>query len=193
MSLYRFPVSITYGAAGGPGVNVWDLRTSAVGGATQQGAVDVLSGYLKTFYQSIAGLFPTATTFASPSSVVSFDDPSPALVPVTAWSVAGTSSSGYAPPANAFGVQLNTSLATRRGRGRKFIGPPAVSVFSPTGTVFPANLATIQNALNALVSSSASNNNAGAIGVYSRTDKLERDVVSAIARSQVFSLRTRKY
>lgn len=162
MTIWRVPINIAYPGTGGPGVNVWHIRTVAdplaTGELTQ---VNGLLGFIRTFYNTIGSWYP-ATTVISLGTVTTVD---------TSREVAGTfagvtgTGTGSAPQLLAQVVTWKTTIAARRGRGRTFLGPLATSAMQNDGTPAAALLSDVGAAATALISSSTGFGN-GAVGVW---------------------------
>lgn len=125
-------------------------------------------GDIRTFFSSLAALFPNTITISVPGAGDVINDTDGSLA--GSWSegstpavVVGTSASGYAAPAGML-VRWNTDavIRKRRLRGRTFLVPVA-NVFEPGGTPLAATITTITTAANTLVTALG-----GAMRVWSR-------------------------
>lgn len=191
MSTYTFPVALEYPMPGGPGVNVWHLRTTG-DEVPSTSDLESLSEIIQDFYQACSSIFPDsyrakylgeATTIGASPQV---DQSAPA------WTVNGSAGSGgYLPVAAQMCLVMRTDSATRSGRGRKFLGPLASNGLEADGTPSNGTLSTIQTAATALVSSSEGFGN-GAIGVYSPTTSTFRDLLGFTVANQYAVLRSRR-
>ena len=191
MAIWTFPVLLTYPGTGGPGLNVWDLRTTADADPPGDPEVDGLSAIILQFYQDLGGsLFPQgySAKFEGTATEVSS---TPVAIQSPTWEALGSPDADMGPSANQMILTLRTTSATRRGRGRKFLGPVHVDTMQPDGTPTASALAALQGAGDSLVSSSEGFAN-GAIGVYSSVDQLFRDVVNVEARNYFAVLRSRR-
>ena len=187
MATWEYAVDITWPGPGLPGVNVWHFRTESEGGDGAQAVVDVI----EQFYVAVAAaLFCVAdTTWTGAQEVVKVTDRS--STPVDTWTL--TQSSGdqvYMSPVMLV-LTLATSSATKSGRGRKFIGPVGGFQGSEDGTPQAADVAALQAAGAALVSASQGLT-LSAIGVYSPTQGLFRDLTSTRVRDVFATLRSRR-
>ena len=187
MPTYEYPVNLTWQGPGSPGVNVWHFRADSPTGAEAQDCVDVIQG----FYQDVvlAGVLPDAYSMVGGDEAVNVADNS--IVPVTPWTE--NNASGGFPFAGPLMMVLTmaTSNASRSGRGRKFIGPVGVPTISTDGTPTSGAVTGLENAGIALVAASQGLTLA-AIGVYSPTDQLFRDLVSTRVRDTFAVLRSRR-
>jgi hypothetical protein len=84
-----------------------------------------------------------------------------------------------------------TSVATRAGRGRVFLGPLAKNAISADGSMLDATVVSLQGYCDTLVAASEGEVD-GAIGVYSRTQEVFRDLTSLQARDSIKVLRSRR-
>lgn len=191
MALYDFRVSLSGWGSGGPGMNVWNVRIAddPIGGVEDQQENASLA--LKNFYTGISGLFPTSYRATFNGELI--DVATKEIGTISSWTVAGTSSgSGYGPTLAQLILTLRTSNASRRGRGRKFIGPCIAGAVEADGTPASGPLNTLQTAATALLNASQGSVNGWAIGVRSGVDNLHRDVTAIQARDYFASLRSRR-
>jgi hypothetical protein len=161
MAIFRVPVNIAFAGTGSPGANIWHIRTATPALTTELSEANTLIGYIRSFYNTCAGIFPTTTTITL--GTVTEELTSREITP-TFTTVTGLGT-GSAMQALAIVVTWRTTIAARRGRGRTFVGPVATSVMQSDGTITDANRTTVQNAANALVTSSVGWGS-GAVGVY---------------------------
>lgn len=189
MGVYRMTVKLTFPNGANGGTNTWHVRTTS----TPVPPAPTPTAMIKTFYTSIANLFPTSYQISWDGILSEVGNPAPAVVPpMTAWTVPGTGGVGnYGPAGVGFNVCWRSTLATRRGRGRTFVSPILAAAFDSAGTIADSNLAAIRTAANALVSSSLADGN-GAVSVWSPSDNLGRDVASASVRDHVSWLSSRR-
>lgn len=188
MPTYRMNVQLNYPGEGGPGLNTWHFRTGSID--------DVLSGpaaWIRTFYEGVANLMPNTWSAAFDGSLIEDPYGAPTYATTDAFTVPGTSTiASYVGMASQACVTWRTTSATRSGRGRTFVGPLGfAAIQGDDGTLSPAALTALRAAASALVESSDSFAN-GAIGVYSRTDGVLRDVVGSSVRDVVAVLRSRR-
>lgn len=147
---------------------------------------------LRVFYTDLmAGdIFPGGYT-ASYAGVATSVGDNPEFFTSDAWSITESGPGDVAPPIAQMILTLRTTSATRRGRGRKFIGPVRPTIVQTDGTPTTVALGVLQNAGNTLLA--ASNGFAdGAIGVWSSVDELFRDITAVQARDYFASLRSRR-
>ena len=191
MATLHVPIRLNFPGGGGPGVNVWDIRVGAEAGPDSED-LDTLSAALEVFYTDLlAGdIFPGGYTAAFDGTAVSVG-PEPEYFTSDPWSVTETGDPNIAPPAAQMILTLRTASATRSGRGRKFIGPVRPTVVEADGSPTTAAIGVLQAAGDTLLATSSGTLN-GAIGVYSETAGLFRDIVSVQARNYFASLRSRR-
>lgn len=190
MASFRIPVDLFWnGASGSPGVNVWHVRDDQTVPPfdSAQEVVDLIHA----FYTAIQSNFPTTWTarFQGTADVLgSTDGETQTFDP---WSVSGISTSSFAPPSNQILVSWKAQTGKRRGQGRTFLGPFAANAIGADGRLETSRRASMQSAVDTLVSSSTGTGN-GAIGIYSRVDSLFRDIVLGTVRADLSVLRSRR-
>jgi len=191
--IVRIPVEITGPALPDPGMNIWHARIGDVD-PTFPDDVDVVSEWLHTFYGEIAGVYPSGTTISQSGEYVEVGTSTPQTIAEGAgWSVAATGGADPMPAANALMVSWRTSLATRRGRGRTFLGPLVRTLAEPNGTPEEGNRSLVQAKVNALVATSAAATPGGkALGVWSPADAVLRDFISGNVPNRFGVLRSRR-
>jgi hypothetical protein len=161
MAIFRVPINLVFPGAGSPGVNVWHIRTTDAGFATELSQANSLIGYIRSFYDAGKTYLPTATSCTL--GTVTEEGTAREIVPtMAAVNGLGTSS---APQALALVVTWRTALAARRGRGRTFFGPLTPAACQTDGTPDNTFRNTMVTAAAALVTSSIAFGN-GAVGVY---------------------------
>jgi hypothetical protein len=172
-------------------VNVWDVRTTG-GDPGPSDDLQAMTDALRVFYTDLmAGdIFPGGYTASYGGTATSVGE-SPEFFTSDTWSITESGPSDVAPPIAQMILTLRTSSATRRGRGRKFIGPVRPTIVQADGTPTTAALGILQTAGNTLLAESEEFAD-GAIGVYSDVDGLFRDLVSVQARVYFASLRSRR-
>lgn len=192
MTLFHVPIKLEWPGPGGPGVNIWDIRTT--GSDPGDGDVDLntMVDALGDFYGALnsASLVPGGYTASFEGQATTIDD-EPIFVDATPWSTTRTGTAASAPPTSQFIVTLRTTSATRRGRGRKFLGPVAASAVATDGTPTSTAMVSLQNALDILLDESTGFAN-GAIGVYSEAGSVFRDAIQMQARNYFAVLRSRR-
>jgi hypothetical protein len=205
MPIYRVPVELTWPNNGGPGVNVFHVRTAspAVGGV--QGELQLACNALRNFYATIGastgGVYVNGST-ANLGQVVDVEDQT-TIAPT--WANLAIGGGNSAAPQNLqFAISWRTSIAARRGMGRTFIGPLNSTLIQTDGTPNATSLTTVRNAAAALVSEST-NPNGWALCVYGLRDagpgkggeyeglpRVARDVTSSRVRDVFAVLRSRR-
>ena len=188
MPTYRYAVNTTWLGAGSPGTNVWHFRDDDdLPGTNVQDVVDIIRNFYLAVYGS--SLLPQGSACDGDDVVV--DVATSETVPVTFSGLVTTSTDPeFAGPLQLIATK-RTSSATRSGRGRIFIGPCAQGTLDTNGTPTSGAQATLQTACSALLSSSVALTDA-AIGVYSPTQNLFRDLIGFDARDYFAVLRSRR-
>jgi hypothetical protein len=116
----------------------------------------------------------------------------PQFYPFTPVTSNASDEGAQAPPHLAIVVNLRTTSATRRGRGRVFIGPlNSLAIGSDDGTIATDRLAMVRNAWQSFVADSLTANGWG-LAVWSDLDSLARDVTSAAVNDRFGVLRSRR-
>lgn len=191
MAILSVPIRLNFPGGGGPGVNVWDTRVITESGGPSsdlQAQVDLL----ETFYTDLlAGdLLPGGYSASFDGTATSVGE-NPEYYTADPWTITETGDPNIAPAMAQMIVTLRTTSATRRGRGRKFIGPVRPTVVSPSGVPTTTAVGVLQDAAQNLLDGSELLAN-GAFGVYSAVDGLFRDLTSVQARNYFASLRSRR-
>jgi hypothetical protein len=191
MATLSVPIRLNFPGGGGPGVNVWDVRVIGEGGGSSDD-LDEMSAALEVFYTDLmAGdIFPGGYTASFDGTAASVGE-DPVYFTSEPWTIGETGDSNIAPPIAQMILTLRTSSATRRGRGRKFIGPVRPGVVEADGSPTTAAIGVLQAAGDTLLASSQGSLN-GAIGVYSGVDNVFRDLAGVQARNYFASLRSRR-
>lgn len=192
MPSYAAQVDIDFPIGSGGGTNVWHFRTGV--DFLPDDDINPIMGWVEDFYQAVAQVVPSGTTFSWDGQIREILTSAPAYTPAaTGWSVTGTvQGSTYTAAAGQACVTWRSELASRSGRGRTFIGPLASTSVEANGTLSSNALLSLRNAASALVGQSNTNDNVGALGVFSRTDNLLRDIVGSSVTDQVAILRSRR-
>lgn len=191
MSIYRYVVSLDFAAGSQHGTNTWHFRTDGVS-VDREANLNALISIVSTFYSHVTAFVPTSYVITGPAEAteVGVADPE-AVGGLTGFTRTGTGGTSYGgAPAMAV-VTWRSSKASRRGRGRTFLGPMGPGMVQSDGTLDPAVRTSLLSAASELCSSSLADGN-GAIGVYSQLDNLLRDVVSGTVTDQVAVLRSRR-
>lgn len=171
------------GTTGLPGVSVHYGTTGGTANAD-----------LKTFFTSVAGVFPLGLQWTIPGNGDEVDENSGTLSGT--WTNSGgggvVAASGAAQHAAGVGAYVNWNTGSiingRRLKGRTFLAPLMNSAYDSSGTIVTGNLTTLQNAANTLVT-------AGQIRVWHRPGAgVGVSIVpsSATVPDQVTSLRSRR-
>jgi hypothetical protein len=190
MSTARIPITLEWtGASGSPGANVWHAR----GGDPIADPADFngMAEILQQFYTDIAALIPNQVTISFDGEVQGVGDDVGEQWDTNPWTMTGSSTGGYAPPANCLLAQWRAATGGRSGRGRTFIGPLTNAIIDSDGTPQGSVVTTLQDAIDDLVSASTGFGN-GALGIYSRVDSVFRDFVSGTAADYFAVLRSRR-
>ena len=183
--VYRYAVEIRYPNGGGPGYNVWHFRA---GDDTIQSCVDAI----EQCYLQINGLFQPGSTIVGPAEAVGgIEGTEPTVEAVDGFSIGGAGSGTALAPVLQAVISWRTPLATRSGRGRSFFGPLASDAADAQGTLSPLALGDLQAAGQSIVAFNGELGE-GAIGVWSPTDGVIRDITSFTVRDQFAVLRSRR-
>lgn len=192
MSIWRTSVEIQHASLGGHGSNTFHFRTltGATPGelATQ---LDAASVALKAFYDAIATIYPTSNNVRHEGEWITVDEVEPEAVLTAAWDSGGGGGADGLSPLLCIVVGWRSLLAAKSGRGRTFIGPVATPLAQSDGTIDTAGLATVQAAANALIAAFTGAGD-GAFVVWSPTDNVGRDWVTAQVRDQFAYLSSRR-
>jgi hypothetical protein len=151
---------------------------------------------LGTYFNAVKAFFPTAVSWAIPSSGDVVDENTGALTGAwtggTAATVTGTVAGAYAAGTGYYVNWITGSVRNgRRFRGRTFMAPIVVSSYDTTGTIDNSFLAQMQTAASALAT-------AGVTVVWGRpsapgaSDGVTHAVISAVVPDKVTSLRSRR-
>lgn len=191
MGLFRATVRTAFPIGSGGGTNTWHLRTISDDGTTTE--INGLMDLVEAFYVDVQQHFPTTTTWTWDGSVSQVGTTSPGLLGTgTPWTVQGmVSGSVYSGAPSMACVTWRSALATRRGRGRTFLGPLAAVSVQADGTLATGAVDAFRLAASELVSASLTDTN-GAIVVWSELDQVGRDIVGATVTDQVAVLRSRR-
>jgi hypothetical protein len=196
MPTFRCTVRIDSAVSGSPAYNIWHLRATDL--FASQNEVGNALAALRTFYTTARAWMPTTCSVTVPYDlVVHQDDYQPVVggtdeavvfTPVTAPGTGGTS---YAPAPTAGVVSWSTSIRSRSGRGRTFLGPLNAAAMYTDGTIHDTMRTAVDAAAQVLVD--AGNDPDGwSWGVYSRTQHVMRDFVKGKASDKVAVLRSRR-
>jgi hypothetical protein len=188
MPTVRIPVRIDYTNAGGPGYNVWHVRTvSELPGTDLSEPLNAL----EAFYTKCKALYQPGTRIVIGEGMINDPLGSPTYVDDDSRTVLGSGASGATPTMVALCVSWRTQAATRSGRGRTFLGPVAMGTLQADGTPEPAILAACRNAALDLVGDSMTANG-WAFGVLSTKERLIRDFTGSTIRDRWAVLTSRR-
>jgi hypothetical protein len=197
MAVYRVPVRIAFTGSGAPGANVWHLRTVAEPFAPGpdvniSGALSALQDFYLGCASAIAG---TLSIDGEITEITPGGEADPQaqsrFVQVTPWTVQAGTGDESLPDLLAITVTLRTEDASRRGRGRVFLGPVKDETLASGGTPSDIVLQDIRNAAAALVDASTAATG-WAWTVYSRADGVARDITSTRVRDVYSYLSSRR-
>lgn len=189
MSIWQIPLAITWsGASGSPGTNTWAYRVpttvSDVDGVLEQATTD-----LGAFHQAIKTIYNSNVTVSTDGVWTGLGDDQGDSHDVAGFSVAGTGTSGFAPPSQCIILDRKASTGGRSGRGRVFLGPLSSSMVESNGTPVEDARAYVLAAANDLLSPGPLD---GAFCIWSRTDQVARDITSFSVPNIFGSLRSRR-
>ena len=185
MAIYRVVVGITWNGEGSPGVNVWHYRTESV--LSEEDLEDGLDT-LRTFYDSIKTIYPNGVQLTLPVDVVRVDTDPPESVPFTSTTVNGTGGTIELSELLQLCVSWKTSVRTRSGSGRTFLGPLEYNAAEADGTPKNAVVTMVKTAAAALIITSGLEDSNGAWGVYSRTQGVIRDFTGLTCDQSKFAV-----
>lgn len=189
MGIIRVPVRITYQGAGGPGFNVWHVRT--ISDVDEKLLVADALDALDDFYRGIEGLWPSGTSITIGEGMIKDPLGSPTYFP--------DDSRVYNPPPQstmtsamlAIVVSWRTTSASRSGRGRTFVGPIIGAAAEADGTPTAAALTKVRNAASGLVSAS-SGPGGWSFGVLSTKQGVLRDFTGSSVKDRWSFLSSRR-
>ena len=197
MAIFRIPVTLNWPGSGGPGVNVFHLRTTESSGGAGNGlilddALDVLATFVDAVYDIVA---PTGFTWSMGDDIV--DVVTKEIESATTRTGGTASTDTPAPHALAVVVGWRTSLSARRGQGRTFLGPCRKGLIDTDGTIEAGNLGNIRTHVDTFVAASNAiaggsfavwgQESAGAPGV-----NVARDITDGRVRDIFAVLRSRR-
>lgn len=190
MPIYRANVRITHPVLPDPGINTWHVRLESAD--PNVGDMVGLSAALHDFYDAmLTDCLAQGAQFAY-DGVLTKVDPSPTFHDTAnTWTAGNAGSSATLPPANCIVIGWGTQNASRKGRGRSFMGPIQQAANDASGTISTAALASARDAAADLVAANAGPP-AGAWGVYSRADGVIRDFTSSRVHDKFAVLRSRR-
>lgn len=197
MAVLRVPVDLTWPGTGGPGVNVFHLRTTEESGTPGNelilgDAMVVLNDLYDAVYGSYAAQGAVAT-FAGAAVDVHTQE----IVEADPWTAVAPGTGGSTAPVLQVCATWRTSIAARRGRGRTFFGPLGNAAVETDGTIVPGALGGIRTACEAFVT--ASNGIAGgSFAVWGQETagvpgiNVARDITGVTIKDRFAVLRSRR-
>lgn len=187
MPIYRVVNKLTYNGPGSPGVNVMHVRTVSGPGSE----LDAAMAAMHQFYASNELQLASGLDVTIGESII--EDPLGArtVVPFTPTTVEGYLTSAVAPQLLAICCSWKTSSATRRGRGRTFLGPVAAGAIDPDGSISDSARTSALEAAQDFVSASTAASG-WSFGILSSVDSLLRDVINVTISDQFAYLSSRR-
>jgi hypothetical protein len=165
---YVGEITATPATGTGPYANVFHIFT----GTPSVARANAHIGALKTFYTTlVGGAFPTSSSVLLGRVVTVVDANPPVYIPATSQTVTGTNGTGYLAPQVCAVISWKSSVATRKGRGRTYIGPLAAAMGTSAGNFAAGNLALIQSAASALITAITAIDPADYLCIYHRPPK----------------------
>lgn len=191
MGIFRTTVDLSFPYGSGGGTNTWHLRTVSDDGTATE--VNTLMGVVRSFYDAMSPLLPNSMTISWDGYAQQVGVADPVAISGTAWTpVTGDDAAGIGAAQDMICVTWRTTLSTRSGRGRTFVGPVGYGTFQGDGTVETTDLATARSAAESLVAASAAASVAGAIVVYSPTLGVARDITGTLVNDRFAHLSSRR-
>lgn len=188
MPIYRVPARIEYVGSGGPGFNIWHVRTDDSAGAELDSALNAL----EEFYSDISSLFAASSRVVIGEGMIKDPLGAPEFAPDDSRTITGGGPFTVGPAPLAIVCGWRTVSATRSGRGRTFLGPFSVAAQDQAdGTPGGASLESIRTAATGLVNSSTGLNG-WAVGVLSTKTGVMRDITGFSVRDRWAVLRSRR-
>lgn len=187
MSSWRVVVEMTSPHLGGVGTNTWHFRSLD----DQDSAIQSYIDRLEEFYASLDGLYAASTTISCTGEVRTILDDEPQVKDVTGWTAAVDGGGNPLPPSNCIVATLRTSVPTRSGRGRVFLGPMGISTLQDNGTPREASRDLVVSAFDTFIIGTDFPE-PGAFGVYSPTGGVIRDIVRVSVPNEYAVLRSRR-
>lgn len=191
MALWRATVNLSFPIGSQGGTNTWHMRSTGIEPADTD--IQDLLDAIQAFYDALSNDFPSGfhAIFDGFVTQVGVEDPD-SLGGFTPWNVAGDAATTAWGPSPAMAcITWRSTKASRRGRGRTFVGPVRADDFQSDGTLDTDFRSRLLEAASDLIDSSEATSN-GAIGVYSTIDHQLRDYVAATVTDQVAILRSRR-
>lgn len=188
MPIYRVPVRLEFVGGGGPGYNVFHVRTVSNARDELTSALDAL----EAFYTSLRPYYVSSTRIHIGEAMIRDPLGSPEYVNDDSRVVSGTGAAGMEVHLLSIVCSWRTSSATKSGKGRTFLGPFGANVADNNdGTPTTAALNAIRAAAQQLVDSSTGLND-WAIGVLSQKQGLLRDITGVTVNDRWSYLSSRR-
>ena len=191
MSVWRTQVRINSPSLGGVGTNTFHFRCLQGDLASEtlglQGASDGLESFYTDLQVNLAGL----STLRHDGTWQEVGVEESRQIEVSGWTFSPTTGGNPLPPANALVIGWRAAGGGRSGRGRTFLGPMSVNTLQSDGTPTEAARTDVETAASELIADFAGAGD-GSFCVWSPTDDLARDFVSASVRNEYGVLRSRR-
>lgn len=192
MGIYRTTVELTGPGIVGTGVNTFHYRTTEdTLNPVAQATLGAFTQNLQSFYLAMGQYIASPTTISSAGDWAGVGPSQGEFTSVAGWSSSLTNNNGPLPLATALCISWATAVRTRSGRGRTFISPVDIVALQDNGTPTEASRAALVGAADGLISSSDEPAD-GAFCIWSPTDQVARDVVSASVSNEFAVLRSRR-
>jgi hypothetical protein len=188
MPTFRYGYTLQFPGDGSPGRSIWHFRSEdEVGSASPQDVVDIIDDWWTAVWATNVVAPPCRVDGDSEAINVATQE----ITPITPAFANNPAAAVEFNPSGMLVCTMRTSSATKSGLGRKFIGPVRSSVTNVDGRPDAANVTSVQAACTALVSASVGLTGA-AVGVYSPTEGLFRDLTVMTCRNYMAVLRSRR-
>lgn len=191
MSIFRVPVYINYPGTGGPGMNVFHIRT--IGPTDSDDSEQLHEGLdaLESFYDAIKPYYPSGTLIVGGSDIIKDPLGDPTYEADYGWSVGGAASGEMLPVYCAMVAGWRTTSATRSGRGRTFLGPFTETFNGSDGLPRDGDVISLRGHLATLLSASMGPSG-WSLGVLSVKQGILRDVTGVSVRNRWSYLSSRR-
>jgi hypothetical protein len=192
MGIWRATWTIDHPSLGGTGTNTWHARTAVLAGSpAEHEQLDLLNGHLGEFYTALEDIYAGGAHLHFNGEWLRVDvDPPEVYAGDTNDLVVGGTTDAL-PPANCLVVGWRTSVASKSGRGRTFLGPLRTADNEANGTPSEPVRAEIATACADFISS-FDGVDSGAFGVYSKKDGVIRDFISGRVANKFGMLTSRR-
>jgi len=192
MPVYRGVWTIDHPSLGGTGTNTWHCRiTSSAGSPDEKPALNGLNVALGQFYTAIEDIYAGGAHLHFNGEWTQIDVPEPRIVAADTNDVVVGGTTDALPPATCIVVGWRTEAATRRGRGRTFLGPLRTSVNQSNGTPLETVRAEVETAAADFIDQ-FDGLDGSAFGIWSEADSVLRDIVDGRVRNEFAVLRSRR-